>query len=123
MKKLILIMVVATLSMSAQSTSTTVQVTTYTQGDYTKLIANYKALTEKAMSGGAASKAEIKSISESINCGLTELQAKALVPTLLTTRNQTCGSKIFPGRPKAVKDADYKIYTPLFLKYAQFSGQ
>ena len=128
MKKLILIMVVATLSMSAQKKLTTAGTLSSASTPNTSKAVNYSASVleySKQVSLAMQSKkydaAKVNELTKELNCALTQEQAKVLNSKLLTDRTKTCGSAAFPSA-KLINDSDFKTYSEQSMAYVKFIG-
>lgn len=113
MKKLILVMmtVMGSITLNAQISrpgSSTID----------SKIAEFTKLVTACTSGQRVNQEKLTALYDGINCSLTETQAEALAIDLQNTREETCGSSVFPTT-QTVSDASFKKYAESVQKYFQ----
>ena len=79
-------------------------------------IAEFTKLVTACTSGQRVNQEKLVALYDGINCALTEPQAEALLLDLSNTREETCGSSVFPTT-QTISDASFKKYAEQVEKY------
>ena len=79
-------------------------------------IAEFTKLVTACTSGQRVNQEKLTALYDGINCSLTEAQSEALLLDLANTREETCGSSVFPTT-QAISDASFKKYAEQVEKY------
>ena len=85
-------------------------------------VSEFTKIVNSCNSGHRVDKMKLKSLYYEINCSLTDVQAEAIDPELVNTREDICGSSVFP-KTQTVSDATFKRYASVVQDYMKCMGK
>lgn len=122
MKKLFLVMMIATLSATAQQVSKNAGNAVGVSKELETKVSTYCDLVKSYAAKQNVDKAKIATLSKEINCALTENQGKQLDVNFAKNREKACGATKYPTS-SSISDNVFSRYKESYTTFTRLDAQ